>query len=119
MYKPTIHTSIPGNIYRIRGQQVMLDRELATLYGVPTKSVNLAVKRNSKRFPGDFMFQLTSREISHLRFQSETSSWGGHRYRPYAFTEEGVAMLSSVLRSARAADEEWVGFDRKLDLRHF
>src|ERR1700690_1022869 len=99
-------------IYRIRGQQVMLDVELAVLYGIPTKSLNLGVKRNLIRFPDDFMFRLTPHELQNLRFQFETSSlrsqivtasWGGRRYLPYAFTEEGVAMLSSVLRSKRAA----------------
>jgi len=95
--------NVESRIYRIRGQQVMLDRDLAQLYGVPTKSLNLAVHRNPARFPADFMFQLSSREIVDLRFQIETSSWGGRRYLPYAFTEEGIAMLSSVLRSERAA----------------
>jgi hypothetical protein len=89
----------------------MLDSHLAELYGVPAKVLNQAVKRNIERFPGDFMFQLTHKEtqdlrshfgISNLRSQTVTSSWGGRRYRPYAFTEQGVAMLSSVLRSQRA-----------------
>ena len=71
---------------------------------VPTKSLNLAVKRNVKRFPEDFMFQLNKEEFNNLRFQIETSSWGGQRYLPYAFTEQGVAMLSSVLNSERAID---------------
>src|SRR5689334_18418638 len=90
---------VQQRIYRIRGQQVMLDADLAELYAVPTKSLNLAVRRNRIRFPEDFMFPLTNREATHLRFQIETSSWGGRRYLPYAFTEEGIAMLSSVLRS--------------------
>ncbi len=80
----------------------MLDRDLAKLYGVKTKSLNLAVKRNIDRFPYDFMFQLTKEEFTILRFQIETSRWGGIRYLPYAFTEQGVAMLSSVLNSKRA-----------------
>src|SRR5437763_6684408 len=108
--------------YLIRGEKVMLDYDLAVLYGVPTKSLNLAVKRNTERFPNDFMFRLaqaeaeglrfqigTSNEMaakqtSGLRFQTETSKSrrGGRRYLPYAFTEQGVAMLSSVLRSQRA-----------------
>ena len=87
--------NLHGYIYRLRGQQVMLDRDLAQLYGVPTKSLNLAIRRNPARFPNDFMFQLSSRETADLRFQIETSSWGGRRYLPYAFTEEGIAMLSS------------------------
>ncbi len=95
--------NVQNRIYKVRGQQVMLDADLAELYCVPTKSLNLAVRRNTIRFPEDFMFQLSSREAIVLRFQIETSSWGGRRYLPHAFTEEGIAMLSSVLRSERAA----------------
>ena len=80
----------------------MLDRDLAELYGVPTKSLNLSVKRNLDRFPEDFMFQLSEEEYKTLRFQIETSKRGGRRYLPYVFTEQGVAMLSSVLHSERA-----------------
>ena len=82
----------------------MLDRDLAELYGVETKLLNLAVRRNAERFPEDFMFQLKPEEHENLRLQIATSSLGhgGRRYLPYAFTEHGVAMLSSVLRSARA-----------------
>ena len=72
------------------------------LYEIPTKSLNLAVKRNIDRFPADFMFQLTREELDNLRFQNETSSWGGTRYLPYVFTELGVAMLSSVVNSPKA-----------------
>ena len=92
-------------IHVIRGQKVMLDSDLAALYGVPTKSLNLAVRRNDSRFPEDFMFQLSKEETAALRFQTETSNKGrgGRRYLPYAFTEQGVAMLSSVLQSERAA----------------
>lgn len=93
---------IEKKIYLIRGLNVILDRDLAELYGVKTKSLNLAVKRNIDRFPHDFMFQLTREEFINLRFQFETSSWGGIRYLPYAFTEQGVAMLSIVLNSKRA-----------------
>jgi hypothetical protein len=90
-------------ILLIRGQKVMLDTDLATLYGVETKLLVRAVKRNIDRFPTDFMFQLSKEEFDNLRFHFGTSSdWGGRRYRPYAFTEQGVAMLSSVLRSERA-----------------
>jgi hypothetical protein len=90
-------------ILLIRGQKVMLDADLADLYGVETKVLIQAVKRNLERFPGDFMFQLNQEEFAILRSQFVTSSnWGGRRYRPYAFTEQGVAMLSSVLRSQRA-----------------
>jgi hypothetical protein len=115
---------IARSIYLLRGQKVMLDFDLATLYGVAAKVLNQAVKRNRERFPDDFMFQLTGEDIASLRSQSVTSNrqtienkeiasnWsqfvtgsytrGGARYRPYAFTEQGVAMLSSVLHSARA-----------------
>jgi hypothetical protein len=86
----------------IRGQKVMVDSELADLYRVPTKVFNQAVKRNLKRFPKDFMFRLTAKEMKILRSQIVTSSWGGRRTLPYAFTEQGVAMLSSVLNSERA-----------------
>jgi len=90
-------------ILLIRGQKVMLDVDLAALYGVETKMLVRAVKRNINRFPTDFMFQLSKEEFDNLRFHFGTSSdWGGRRYPPYAFTEQGVAMLSSVLRSQRA-----------------
>ena len=87
----------------VRGQKVILDLDIAGLYRVPTKALVQAVKRNVGRFPRDFMFRLTTRELSNLRSQIVTSSsWGGRRTLPYAFTEQGVAMLSSVLRSRRA-----------------
>src|SRR4051812_39796490 len=110
--------SIQNRIYEIRGERVMLDRDLAALYETETKSLNLAVKRNSKRFPSDFMFQLTRPEWENLRLQIETSERndnkplrlqvetsngrGGNRYLPHVFTEQGVAMLSGVLNSDRA-----------------
>ena len=93
---------IAQTILFIRDQKVMLDADLANLYGVDTKVFVQAVKRNMDRFPEDFMFQLTKQEYDNLRSQIVTSSWGGRRYPPYAFTEQGVAMLSSVLRSKRA-----------------
>jgi hypothetical protein len=95
---------IERTIYLIRGEKVMLDRDLAELYLVETKMLNRAVKRNLTRFPEDFMFQLSAEEAAGLRFQTGTSQKGrgGRRYLPYAFTEQGVAMLSSVLRSDRA-----------------
>jgi hypothetical protein len=93
---------IRQKIFLIRGYKVMLDSDLANLYGVPTKSLNLAVKRNMARFPDDFMIKLTKDELENLRFQIETSSWGGRRYTPYCFTQEGVAMLSSILHSEQA-----------------
>ncbi len=89
-------------ILLIRGHKVMLDSDLADLYEVETKVLIQAVKRNIGRFPEDFMFQLTEQELKNLRSQFVTSSWGGRRYPPYAFTEQGVAMLSSVLHSDRA-----------------
>ena len=91
-------------IYLIRGEKVMLDRDLALLYGVETKVLNRAVRRNFQRFPSDFMFQLTAEEAEILRCQIGTSKKGrgGRRYLPYVFTEQGVAMLSSVLNSERA-----------------
>jgi hypothetical protein len=93
---------IENCIYLLRGQRVMLDEDLAPLYGVTTKILNKSVKRNEQRFPADFMFRLTTKEFENLRFQFGTSRWGGRRYPPYAFTEQGVAMLSSVLHSRRA-----------------
>ena len=89
-------------IYFIRNSKVMLDRDLAELYGVLTGNLNKSVKRNSKRFPEDFMFQLTKEEFDNLKFQFGTSSWGGTRNLPYAFTEQGVAMLSGILNSDKA-----------------
>ncbi|MEW6688613.1 MAG: ORF6N domain-containing protein [Pseudomonadota bacterium] len=94
---------IAAAILLLRGQKIMLDVDLAELYGVPTKNLNRAVKRNRSRFPDDFMFELSEAEFEALRCQFGTSRWGGRRYRPCAFTEQGVAMLSSVLRSQRAA----------------
>jgi hypothetical protein len=94
---------IESKIYFIRGKKVMLDGDLANLYQVETKILNQAVKRNSKRFPADFCFQLNQLEAYNLRSQIVTLSWGQHRkYLPYVFTEQGVAMLSSVLKSERA-----------------
>ncbi|MGB2662108.1 MAG: ORF6N domain-containing protein [Candidatus Omnitrophota bacterium] len=93
---------IKGKIYQIRGRNVMLDKDLAELYGVETKQLTRQVRRNIDRFPNDFMFLLTKKEVTNLRCQFGTSSWGGMRYVPYAFTEQGVAMLSSVLNSKRA-----------------
>ncbi len=93
---------IEKKIYLIRGHKVMFDFDLAELYEVPTKRLKEQVKRNIGRFPDDFMFQLTLEEVKILRPQIATSSWGGSRYLPYVFTEQGTAMLSSVLSSQRA-----------------
>lgn len=97
--------AIQARILTIRGCQVMIDEDLATLYGVETKALTRAVRRNAERFPADFMFQLTAEEFTDLRrqFGSSNDGHGGRRYRPLAFTEQGVAMLSSVLRSKQAA----------------
>ncbi len=96
-------TVIQNKIYEIRGLRVMLDFDLAALYQVETKRLKEAVRRNIERFEGDeFMFELTEKEYADLRSQIATSSWGGRRYQPFAFTELGVAMLSSVLRSNTA-----------------
>jgi len=91
-------------IFEIRGQKVMLDSDLAQLYGVQTKVLKQAVKRNINRFPEDFMFQLDKKELENLRSQFVTSSWGGSRYLPMAFTESGVTMLACVLNSNRAIE---------------
>ncbi len=94
---------IEKKIYLIRNQKVMLSVDLAELYGVETRALNQAVKRNIERFPEDFMFQLNDSEFQNLKSQIVTSSWGGmRRANPYAFTEQGIAMLSSVLKSDRA-----------------
>ena len=97
--------AIKSRILTIRGVQVMLDRDLAELYGVSTKALNQAVKRNIRRFPDDFMLQLRKEDVENLRSQFVTSSWGGLRYMPYAFTEHGVIMLASVLKSETAIVE--------------
>src|SRR5258708_3279829 len=93
---------IQQKIYDLRGQKVMLDYDLAALYEVETKVFKQAVRRNIKRFPTDFMFELTKDEFNNLRSHFVTSSWGGVRYMPFAFTEQGVAMLSSILSSDKA-----------------
>jgi hypothetical protein len=93
---------IAQSIHWLRGQKVILGRDLASLYGVTVGALTQAVKRNGSRFPKDFVFQLNAEEFANLKSQFVTSSWGGRRARPYAFTEQGVAMLSSVLKSERA-----------------
>ena len=101
------HTDLPSiqsKICVLRNQQVMFDFDLANLYGVETKRLKEAVKRNINRFPPDFIFTVTSDELKNLRSQIATSSWGGTRYAPFAFTEQGVAMLSSILRSKTAIE---------------
>ena len=96
------HEVIERRIYLIRGKKVMLDRDLAALYGVTTGNLNKAVVRNLDRFPVDFMFQLSAKEFKNLIFQFGTSSWGGRRYLPTVFTDYGILMLSSVLSGKQA-----------------
>jgi hypothetical protein len=95
---------IMNRIHVIRNHKVMLDFDLAEMYGVETKRLNEQLKRNIKRFPKDFMFSLTEKETQNLRSQNATSSWGGNRRTPNAFTEQGVAMLSSILNSDTAIE---------------
>jgi hypothetical protein len=96
--------NIASKIFVLRGKRVMLDSDLAEIYNVETKMLNRAVKRNQKRFPNDFMFQLSNEEWDNLKFQNGTSSWGGRRTLPFAFTEHGTIMLATVLNSQRAID---------------
>ncbi len=105
--KTKIITVIPDEriirkIYYVRGKKVMFDKDLAKLYEVETKAMNRATKRNIERFPADFMFQLNEKEFENLRCHFGTSSYGGRRYFPFVFTEQGVVMLSAVLKSKRA-----------------
>jgi len=96
------HSAIVSLIHTVRGQRVILDSDLARLYNVPTKRINEQTRRNPERFLGDFAFRLSAAEANNLRSQFATSSWGGRRYLPFAFTEQGIAMLSGILRSKRA-----------------
>ena len=93
---------IKKSILEIRGKKVMLDMDLAIIYEVETRVLKQAVRRNIDRFPDDFMFELTAEELKNLTSQFVTSSWGGQRHKPFAFTEQGIAMLSSVLKSKKA-----------------
>jgi hypothetical protein len=107
MSKKTNQLTVPdeiisSKIYLIRGKKVIIDQDLAKLYHVETKVLKQAIRRNIERFPEDFMFELSNQEFTILRSQIATSSWGGTRYVPMVFTEQGVAMLSSVLNSAYA-----------------
>jgi len=100
----SVAAKVESRILSIRGHKVLLDADLAPMYGVTVRAMNQAIKRNHLRFPSDFMFELTAEETTNLRSQIViSSSWGGRRYLPRAFTEQGVAMLSSVLRSEQAA----------------
>uniref|UniRef100_UPI004028E83C ORF6N domain-containing protein n=1 Tax=Segatella hominis TaxID=2518605 RepID=UPI004028E83C len=114
-----VENKVESLIRVIRGQQVMLDRDLAELYGVETRRLNEQVKRNIERFPEDFMFQLTSNEFDNLKSQIAISSWGGVRKLPYAFTEQGVAMLSGVLKSPTAVEANIRIMRAFVSMRHF
>ena len=114
-----VESKVESLIRVIRGQQVMLDRDLAELYGVETRRLNEQVKRNIERFPEDFMFQLTSNEFDNLKSQIAISSWGGVRKLPYAFTEQGVAMLSGVLKSSTAVEANIRIMRAFVSMRHF
>lgn len=115
----SVENKVESLIRVIRGQQVMLDRDLAELYGVETRRLNEQVKRNIERFPEDFMFQLTPNEFDNLKSQLVTSSWGGVRKLPYAFTEQGVAMLSGVLKSTTAVEANIRIMRAFVSMRHF
>jgi len=111
--------TIQRKIFTVRGLQVMVDSDLASLYQVETKVFNQAVKRNNERFPKKFRFQLREEEFENLRSQNVTSSWGGRRYVPYVFTEQGVAMLSAVLKSDTAVKVSIQIMDAFVSMRRF
>ena len=125
MYELKEELNIENMIYEIRGKQVMLDSDLAKLYQCKngTKSINLAVNRNVKKFPNDFYFQLTNNETENLRFHFETSNsttnYGGKRYNPYAFTEQGVAMLATILKSKVAVQTSIKIMDTFVNMRKY
>ena len=110
---------IKSRIFTIRGMQVILDRDIAYLFGVETKVLNQAVKRNKERFLDDFYFMLSNQELANLRSQFVTSSWGGTRKNPYVFTETGVAMLSSVFKSSTAVKMNIMIMKAFVSMRHF
>jgi hypothetical protein len=110
---------IQNMIYEIRGHKVMFDSDLAALYQVEVKTLNRTVKRNLKRFPSDFMFQLTSDEWENLKYHFGTSSWGGKRKLPYVFTEQGIAMLSGLLNSDVAFNVNINIMRAFVQLRHY
>ena len=111
--------AIQNKIYTIRGMQVMLDRDLAALYGVETKRINEAVKNNPDKFPDDFMFELSDDEFADLRSKISTSSWGGTRYAPKAFTEQGVYMLATIIKSKVATDTTIAIMRTFTSMKHF
>ena len=116
---PIKKSDIEKMIQVVRGKQVLLDRDLATLYGVETRAINQAVKRNLERFPERFCFQLTKDELENLKSQNVISSWGGNRFMPYVFTEQGFAMLSSVLKSKAAVNVSIAIMDAFVAMRQY
>ena len=116
---PLVSTGVEKMIQIVRGKQVLLDRDIATLYGVETRAINQAVKRNIERFPERYCFQLTKNELENLKSQNVISSWGGDRFKPYVFTEQGFAMLSSVLKSKAAAKVSIAIMDAFVAMRQY
>ena len=116
---PIATSGVEQMIKFIRGKQVLLDRDLATLYGVETRAINQAVKRNAERFPERYCFQLTADELQNLKSQNVISSWGGDRFKPYVFTEQGFAMLSSVLKSKIAINVSIAIMDAFVAMRQY
>jgi len=116
---PLMESGVEKMIQVIRGKQVLLDRDIATLYGVETRAINQAVKRNIERFPERYCFQLTKNELQNLKSQNVISSWGGNRFKPYVFTEQGFAMLSSVLKSKAAVNVSIAIMDAFVTMRQY
>jgi phage regulator Rha-like protein len=115
----TIKDDIQTKIYNIRGVDVMLDSDIAELYGVETREVNQAVARNLDKFPSDFMFELTAEEFANLKSQNVTSSWGGRRKLPKVFTEQGVYLLATVLKGAKAIETTIAIMRTFTKMRHY
>ena len=116
---PLVSTGVEKMIQVVRGKQVLLDRDIATLYSVETRAINQAVKRNIERFPERYCFQLTKNELENLKSQNVISSWGGDRFKPYVFTEQGFAMLSSVLKSKAAVNVSIAIMDAFVAMRQY
>ena len=116
---PLVKSGVEKMIQIVRGKQVLLDRDIATLYGVETRAINQAVKRNIERFPERYCFQLTKNELENLKSQNVISSWGGDRFKPYVFTEQGFAMLSSVLKSKAAVNVSIAIMDAFVAMRQY
>jgi len=116
---PLVSTGVEKMIQIVRGKQVLLDRDIATLYSVETRAINQAVKRNIERFPERYCFQLTKNELENLKSQNVISSWGGDRFKPYVFTEQGFAMLSSVLKSKAAVNVSIAIMDAFVAMRQY